>query len=351
MKVFHCDHCNQLLFFENVVCVRCGRALAYVPELMDLVSLDPIGGDRWMSPRAGRPLRLCRNYATHDVCNVAVDADDPNTLCRSCRLTRTIPNLSRPANQGRWYDLEVAKRRLLYTLDQLGLPLKNRTEDPEHGLAFEFLEDPDPGTGGPPVMTGHAEGVIIVNVAEADEAERVRRRVELNEPYRTLLGHFRHEIGHYYWDQLVRGTHRIEPFRALFGDERADYDAALHRHYQGAPAHWQDEYVSAYATMHPWEDWAETWAHYLHMTDTLETAAACGISLRPPRDDEPTLSHVPDPTDSEVSFERMMQGWSAITYVLNNLNRGLGNGDAYPFVLSTRSIQKLRFVHETIAAR
>jgi hypothetical protein len=201
------------------------------------------------------------------------------------------------------------------------------------------------------VLTGHQEGVITVSVAEADEAERAKRRQQLNEPYRTLLGHFRHEIGHYYWARLIRGTLRLEGFRALFGDERASYDAALHQHYQGSPRvlHWQDDYVSAYATMHPWEDWAETWAHYLHMTDTLETAAACGISLSPKRNDEPTLTSVTDPADGPVAFERMMEDWGAITYVLNNLNRGLGSGDAYPFVLAARSVDKLRFVHETIA--
>jgi hypothetical protein len=334
VKVFHCDHCNQLLFFENVTCMRCGRALAYVPELADLVSLDRLEGGLWTSPRAGKTLRLCQNYVSHDVSNVAVAENDPNGLCRACRLTRTIPNLSRPANQRLWYELEVAKRRLLYTLDQLGLT--------QEGLVFDFLED---------ALTGHVEGVITVNLAEADPAERVRRRVELGEPYRTLLGHFRHEIGHYYWDQLIRGSSRLDAFRTLFGDERADYDAALHRHYQGAPVGWQDRFVSAYATMHPWEDWAETWAHYLHMTDTLETAAACGFSLTPARTDEPTLSSVPDPTARSVSFERMLEGWGAITYVLNNLNRGLGNGDAYPLSLSAPSIEKLRFVHETIQTR
>jgi hypothetical protein len=353
VKVFHCDHCNQLLFFENVTCMRCGRALGYLPELADLVSLDRIdaGAGLWASPRAGRTLRLCQNYVAHDVCNVVLAEGDPNALCSSCRLTRTIPNLSRSGNQRLWYELEVAKRRLVYTLDQLGLPLKNRVEDPVHGVAFDFLEDPEPGTGAPPVLTGHAEGVITVNVAEADPAERVRRRVQLGEPYRTLLGHFRHEIGHYYWDELIRGSRRHEAFRALFGDERADYTAALQRHYQGeqAPAGWQERYVSAYATMHPWEDWAETWAHYLHMADTLETAAACGISLTPGRADEPTLKDVPDPTARAVPFERMLESWGAITYVLNNLNRGLGNGDAYPLSLSPGSSEKLRFVHETIA--
>jgi hypothetical protein len=356
MKVFHCDHCGHLLFFENINCVSCGRALAYVPELTHLTSLDlrptPENPNRWTSPIAGRAFRLCGNYSKYNVCNWALPFDDPNALCRSCRLTRTIPNLSRSGNDRLWYKLEAAKRRLVYTLDQLGLPLDDKLENPQGGLAFEFLEDPEPGTNAPRVMTGHAGGVITVNIAEADDAVRVRRRLDLNEPYRTLLGHFRHESGHYYWDRLVAGSLRLPAFRVLFGDERADYQESLRRHYaEGAPAGWENSYVSAYAAMHPWEDWAETWAHYLHMIDTLETAAACGISIQPPRGDEPTLTDVPNPVaESRVPFERIMDSWGPITYVLNNLNRGLGNPDAYPFVLSTRSMKKLDFVHETIAA-
>lgn len=350
MRVFHCDHCGQLLFFENVNCVRCGRALAYVPGagLLSL-DLDAAQPGRWTSPLSKEAFRLCDNYSKAMVCNWALPESDPNALCRACRLTRTIPNLSRPENHTLWYRLEVAKRRLVYTLEHLGLPLASKLEDPAAGLAFDFLEDPAPGAK---VMTGHAGGVITVNVAEADDAERVKRRLELNEPYRTVLGHFRHESGHYYWDRLVAGSDRLAAFRDVFGDERADYQAALQRHYEsGAPPNWQNEYVSAYATMHPWEDWAETWAHYLHMIDTLETAAACGISLTPPRRDEPTLENVPNPVaESQVPFDRMIDSWTPITYVMNNLNRGLGNPDAYPFVLSDPSIRKLRFVHDTIAA-
>ena len=350
MRVFHCDHCNHLLFYENVNCVSCGRALAYVPDLGAVTSLDLGERGCWTSPLARFELKLCENYSKHNVCNWAMRANDPNVLCRACRLTRTIPNLSRLGNDRRWYKLEVAKRRLVYTLDRLGLPLLNKTEDPEHGLAFDFLE-PDASVTN--VLTGHASGVITVSVAEADDAERVRRRVELNEPYRTVLGHFRHEIGHYYWERLIRGTDRVEAFRSLFGDERADYAAAIERHYrEGAPPGWQEAYVSAYATMHPWEDWAETWAHYLHMVDTLETAADSGISIDPPRDNEPTLKEVPNPAAARsVSFEEIWESWGPLTYVLNNLNRGLGNDDAYPFVLSTRSQEKLRMVHDTIAAQ
>ena len=356
MNVFHCDHCGQLLFFENVNCVRCGRALAYVPELGNLVSLDhrPEEGEhnRWSSPLSPTPFKLCENYTTHNICNWALPFEDPNRLCRSCRLTTTIPNLAQPGNDQLWYTLEVAKRRLVYTLDQLRLPLLSKHESEEEGLAFEFLEDPAPGTGAPKVMTGHAGGVITINIAEADDAERAKRRQALNEPYRTVLGHFRHESGHYYWDRLIAGSDRLLAFRQIFGDEQADYQAAVQHHYaQGAPPGWQDTYVSMYATMHPWEDWAETWAHYLHMLDTLETASATGISIQPPRQDEPALSQVLDPIQQDnVPFDKMMDAWRTITYVLNNLNRGLGNADAYPFVLTPASTNKIRFVHDTIAA-
>ena len=293
MKIFHCDHCGHLLFFESTSCVSCGHRVAYLPDLQVVTSLEPDSADILRSVRSEARqcgYRVCANLAIEGTCNWAVPVDDDHPLCASCRLTRVIPNLGNPGNAAAWYRLEVAKRRLLFTLMELGLPVPSRTDDPEHGLAFEFLADPEPG--GPPVLTGHADGVITINIAEADDAERERRRAAMHEPYRTLLGHMRHESGHYYWDRLIRGTTSdLDAFRAIFGDERADYAAALARYYQtGRPADWQDQFVSAYASAHPWEDWAETWAHYLHMVDTLETAAACGLSLRPRRADEPTLA-------------------------------------------------------------
>jgi hypothetical protein len=234
----------------------------------------------------------------------------------------------------------------------LELPTPSKTEDAERGLAFEFLADPeDPEK--PRVMTGHANGVITVNIAEADDAERERRRHAMNEPYRTLVGHFRHESGHYYWDRLIAEGGRQEEFRALFGDERRDYGEALKAHHANGPtANWSEQYVSEYASAHPWEDWAESWAHYLHMTDTLETAAAAGLSLKPPRKDEPTLKSTPAPptTANPAAFDRLMAAWHPLTYFLNNLNRGLGLADGYPFVLSPPAVEKLRFVHDTITA-
>jgi hypothetical protein len=353
MNIFHCDHCQQLVFFENTVCVSCGNTLAYLPDLDLMGSLEPTGDGAWRSPlpRAeGRLYRLCDNYTRENVCNWAVPVFDPHPLCQSCRLTRIIPNLSRPGQKEAWYKLEVAKRRLVYTLLRLGCPIENRIDDPEHGLAYEFLADVQaPGTS--PVLTGHADGVITVNVGEADDVERERRRIRLHEPYRTLLGHFRHEVGHYYWDRLIKDSPRIDEFRERFGDEREDYAQALQRHYdQGPPADWPQQFVSAYASSHPWEDWAETWAHYLHMTDTLEMAAACGLSLRPRRSDEPTLKSPPPApgTRGFAAFDQLIESWFPLTYVLNNLNRGMGLPDGYPFVLSTPAVEKLRFVHETL---
>ncbi|HZR45605.1 MAG TPA: putative zinc-binding metallopeptidase [Candidatus Manganitrophaceae bacterium] len=351
MKVFHCDHCQQLIFFENTRCVRCDRVLAYLPGLGVMGSLDDAGENLWRSslPQAeGKRYRLCENYSKENVCNWGIPADDPHPLCPSCRLTEVIPDLSRPGHKEAWSKLEAAKRRLVYTLALLGCPIQNRRDDPEHGLAYRFLADPDT-PGAAPVLTGHADGVITLNVVEADDAERERRRLQLHEPYRTLLGHFRHEAGHYYWDRLIRNSPRLEPFRKQFGDERKDYTESLQEHYRkGPPADWQQRWVSAYAAAHPWEDWAETWAHYLHMADTLETAVACGLSLRPGRPNEPALKGAPSPEAG--SFDQLIDNWFPLTYVLNNLNRGLGLPDAYPFVLSTPAIDKLRFVHETIRA-
>ncbi len=253
MKIFHCDHCQQLVFFENFQCVKCQRALAYVPELTDILSLESAGENLWKpaNPAAeAKTYRLCENYLKHSVCNWAIPADDPSPFCQSCRLTRVIPNLDLPEHKAAWFKLEIAKRRLVYTLMYLHLPLQNRVDDPERGLAFEFLADPviapqnanpaantsqTSGENPKPVLTGHDNGVITINIAEADDAERERRRLQMHEPYRTLLGHFRHEIGHYYWDRLIKDTAHLDPFRKLFGDDRADYRQSLQNHYaQGA---------------------------------------------------------------------------------------------------------------------
>ena len=95
-------------------------------------------------------------------------------------------------------------------------------------------------------MTGHENGIITIALAEADGFERERRRLEMGEPYCTLLGHFRHEVGHHFWDLLVRDGGQLQACRALFGDDSEDYQAALQRHYRDGPVpDWQQRYVSA----------------------------------------------------------------------------------------------------------
>ena len=351
MKVFHCDHCGQLLFFENTQCVRCGKLVAYLPDLGLVGSLDedPDQAGVWRSPLAtasGRAYRLCDNYAGQQVCNWAIGEGDAHTLCRSCRLTRVIPDLTQPDHRQAWYRLEVAKRRLIFTLIELGLPIVSRDAEPAGGLAFEFKADaPD----GHKALTGHADGVITINIAEADDAEREQRRKSLHEPYRTLAGHVRHEVGHYYWDRLIKNCEPLERYRATFGDDRQDYGEALNSYYaSGPPPDWQDRFISAYASAHPLEDWAETWAHYLHMVDTLETAAACGIALEPRRADEPSLERISPFDVGHAEFDDLIERWYPITYVLNNFNRGMGLADAYPFVWSAPAIDKLRLVHDVV---
>ncbi|MGF6777123.1 zinc-binding metallopeptidase family protein [Paraburkholderia sp. GAS334] len=349
MKTFHCNRCSQFVFFENVLCERCNALLGYVPELSEISAFEEAGDGQWRSlhPRAGGALyRQCHNYEVEKVCNWMIPAGSEDTLCAACQLTQTIPNLSEPDNRLYWFRLENAKRRLLYTLASLGLEVESRQSDSDHGLAFEFLED---GGDGERVMTGHDNGLITLNIAEADDAHRERVRSAMGEPYRTLLGHFRHESGHYFFDRLIDGGKWVKPFRKLFGDERADYGEALDAYYQsGPPADWSNAYISAYATMHPWEDWSETWAHYLLIVDALDTAASYGLALLPDDPDEPTLTDATPVEDA--SFDNLIRRWFPLTNVLNSLNRSVGVADGYPFTLATAVIDKLRFVHRVIVA-
>lgn len=350
MKLFECQNCGQLIYFENVRCERCGMALGYLPDPGTLTALEAGEGGAWtaMVPAPG-PLRYCANEA-HGACNWLVPAEAEEAFCPACRHNQTVPDLAIPENLRRWQKLEVAKRRLIYTLIALHLPRATRAEDPEHGLAFDFLADIETGAHAQRVMTGHAAGLITINIAEADDAERERIRTEMGEPFRTLLGHFRHEVGHWYWDLLVSDKPVIDEFRALFGDERADYGAALAAHYQAGPAaSWQENFVSSYAASHPWEDFAETWAHYLHIVDALETAGAFGLRIRPTAGDDPSLAtRIDFDPHHAATIERLIEAWLPLAFAVNSLNRSLGQPDLYPFVLSPAVIAKLGFVHGLI---
>lgn len=290
-------------------------------------------------------VRVCGNQIDHGACNWAVPEADTHRFCQACRLNDVIPNLSEPGAQDAWIRIEQAKRRLVFQLLALGLPVEPRTEQPK-GLAFAFKKDLP---GEEKVMIGQESGLITINIAEADSPFREKTRLSLGESYRTLLGHFRHEIGHYYCERLVLDSPFVGPFRELFGDERASYDDAVAVHYRdGAPADWPTKYVSSYATMHPHEDWAETWAHYLHMVDTLETARSFGIALRSNVAKGVQKLEVLTTKLDFDDFDELIHAWVPLTIALNSLNRSMGLRDLYPFVLPDLALQKIRFVHDVI---
>ncbi len=350
MHNFTCQ-CGATLYFENVECLRCGRALGFDPDQLTLLSLEPDDREHWRAADGAR-YRMCRNYSVYHACNWLVPAGEEPAWCRACRLNRTIPNLDKPQNLKRWYALECAKRRLLYSLFRLRLPVTGRDRNPRRGLGFEFLEDgpamaDDERVTYQRVTTGHSYGMITINLAEADPASREQIRELMNEPYRTLLGHFRHESGHYYWRRLVTRGARLDEFRSLFGDEGDDYNDSLTDYYNNGPKpDWSRHFVSAYASAHPWEDWAETWAHYLHMTDTLETAFCYGL-IRLPQPD--TTQPVTADALCNRDFFCLSSNWVDLTLAMNALNRSMGQPDAYPFVLSAEAIEKLHFVHRIVA--
>ena len=334
MKLFACPACASRLYFENSRCLACSSSVAYAPERAGFVLV-------------GAESRNCLN-ADECACNWVGDQRFGG-YCRACALNRTIPDLSVPENRDRWARVERAKRRVVFALLEFGLPVwpKQRPAD-EEGLAFDFLADPKgAGPGGERILTGHDNGLITLNVAEADSPERERMRIAMGENYRTLLGHFRHELGHYYWDRLVRDhPERLEAFRALFGDEREDYAQALQRHYENAaPPDWEQRHISAYAASHAWEDWAETWAHYLHIADTLEMAEEFRIPLHTL--DVAAASAVRE-TDPHSDIDGVVSRWLALTEIVNGINRCMGLRDLYPFVISPKVAEKLDYVRRLL---
>jgi len=357
MKLFKCQHCGQMLYFENVYCENCGYSLGYLPDI-GVVSTVWEEGSNWAAAaNPGQSYRFCANWEAY-ACNWMVPAgDDHGGYCIACQHNRVIPDISDPERHRLWQKLELAKRRLFYGLIKFGLPMPTEASGDPEPLAFQFLaekEGPADERDGreekEKIMTGHANGVITILLSEADDAKRERQRTRMGEPYRTLLGHFRHEVGHYYWDKLVRDGNKLESFRPVFGDERTDYQKALERHYKnGAPAGWQNAFVSAYATSHPWEDWAETWAHYLHIVDTLEMAGAFGIKVKPQVTDDPDLEAEIDFDSYKVlDIDLLIETWLPLAFAVNSLNRSMGQPDLYPFVLAPTAIRKLGYVHDLI---
>jgi hypothetical protein len=349
VKLFECQNCGQLIYFENVQCERCGFALGFLSAVALMTALRP-NGDGPFTPLADPSAKVfyCANWQ-HGACNW-LTAAGPDTLCAACRLNRTIPDLTQPENLRRWQRIEIAKRWLVYSLMRLGLPIESKIDSPDRGLAFDFLA-PLPGENGQGmILTGHDNGEITLNVAEADDAVRAEMRQKMHEPYRTLLGHFRHEIAHYYWQRLVQGSRAYALFRKTFGDETIDYNSALQAYYaNGAPPDWRTRHISAYASAHPHEDWAETFAHYLHMADTLETAYAFGLRTKPRAGQARNLAaSVSFDPYNQANFDTIREAWLPLTLAVNSINRSMGIDDLYPFVISPHAIEKLKVVHQVI---
>ena len=348
MRVFTCDNCGQLVFFDNSQCLRCHAPLGYVHERRDVVALTEVSADYLVD--LGNPVRSWQRCATEKVtgCNWLVPAGSA-TRCESCVLTRTRPSDDDQAGMTELVRAEMAKRRLIFQLAELGLPVSPRDELARRGVAFDLLSSSETK-----VITGHDNGVITLDLAEADDEHREHLRQQLSEPYRTLLGHFRHEIGHYYWPVLVDQPEVLDACRVLFGDDREDYAAAVKAHY-GAPLDldrtWSSTFISRYATMHPYEDWAETFAHYLHIMDTLQTADSFGlgatITPSPGRRLQQTAVRATGPGTSE-SFGQVVDDWLELSYALNQVNRSMGHDDLYPFVLAPTVIRKLAFVDHLV---
>jgi hypothetical protein len=337
MRDFICPKCGQHLAFENSVCLSCNSRLGF--SLSDMAFLVIESGDEGSQPGFvdADEYQLCANLYLAE-CNWLVEKAPVRKLCTSCALTRTRPNDADTKALAAFAVAERAKRRMIAELVEMKLPIVGRDEDPNYGLAFDLLSSENEK-----VFTGHANGVITLDLAEGDDVHREQLRVSMDEPYRTLLGHFRHEIGHYYYYRLVDPVPDYKKtFGELFGDPDADYQAALDRHYQnGPPPDWETDYVSSYATMHPAEDWAETFAHYLHILDTLDTAAAFSIA--------PAAATFERKVLGPSGFDQIIDMWLPLAWSLNMINRSMGREDLYPFVLPTTVLEKMRFIHTVVS--
>jgi hypothetical protein len=333
MRLFSCPACQQQVYFDNSVCLACGSDIAFAPDVMEMVSVSAPGGAH----------RNCVQRVTSDACNWAIEAADPTPRCRSCRLTGADSVVGADALRAR---AEAAKRQVLYTLLQLGVPFAPKMgEDDLQGLRFVWTLP----AAGAPTFTGQQNGTVTLNLNEADDAHREATRVSFGEPQRTVLGHLRHELSHYFFHRFVEGWPAIEDFRSTFGDERVDYTTALQQHYQQGPAaDWQQHFVSAYASSHPWEDWAETCAHYLLMVEAVDTAAAWGLQLS----SAGSAAVQPEQAAAAAPVERLvLDQWLPLARFLNAMSRSLGLPDSYPYLLPPPVIGKLRLVRHALTAR
>jgi hypothetical protein len=332
MRRFECGVCGSAISFTSSECETCGTALGFLVPAGAVVPLKEAGGATFtMSPASiadDQPPLLwrCLNFAWG--CNWMLPADAGDVWCESCRLTRGRPDETSIDAVLAWSGAEQAKRRLIYQLRTLGLPVGRPSNGNDEGVVFDLVYLPE-SEG----VTGHRPGVVTLDLREVDDRFRESTRVSLGEADRTVIGHLRHEIGHHYWALLVGRAGAEEEFRQLFGDERSDYQSALRDHYEHPGRVVDDDHISLYATAHPSEDWAETFAHYLHMRDGLESAAAFGLIA----DDVPT-----------ASTESMVAEWQQLTRAVNEIAVGLGHARPYPFEITSEVTAKLDFVHRQV---
>ncbi|MEN9889800.1 MAG: hypothetical protein RLY78_95 [Pseudomonadota bacterium] len=361
--------CGATLHFHNLNCLACGRSIGYDPRRDRMVSGEPCADPAAARPGAGSALppdgpdglRPCAHRSAAPACNWLIaprDQDgDPAGRCLSCRLTGLAPDQRIDGHDRRWARIERAKRRVLRTLEQLGRspwdgPATADSRVAAPPLCFHLLA----GTPQQAVLTGHADGLVTLNIAETDDVERERRRVAFDEPWRTLQGHLRHELSHWLqWRDLAPDAHATAVIRHHFGDERDDYAQALQRHHtHGAPADWAGRHISPYAASHPWEDWAETCAHYLLIRDTLETAGHWGLRMDDAgteRDFRRRPDEAPDAPRGAGSpdFQALLvERWMPLARLVNALDRSVGLRDPYPFTLSDTVLEKLSVVHALV---
>ncbi|HSM19802.1 MAG TPA: putative zinc-binding metallopeptidase [Hyphomicrobiales bacterium] len=312
MRVFPNPVGAGSLWFDNLATAD-GTPVAYDPQARAFLPVPPfcanrdIVGCNWIAPEQG-------------------------AFCRACAMTALAPDKSIPDAIANWAMTEAAKR---WVLDNLGRWHWFRPEDPGVRPVFHMLAE-----GPTPVAMGHADGVVTISVAEADDVLRTARRDALQEPYRTMIGHMRHEIAHMLWWRLSLRADFLEEFRSAFGDERQDDQAALERHYRnGPPPDWKQQFLTTYASAHPHEDWAETAAHLLHLTDITDSFFAAGLS-------SPDLPFAGWDPYSEPDADRLIRVAVSLVIGINHLNRSMGLSDIYPFVLSDQAHRKLVFVHQ-----
>ncbi len=312
MQIFHCPACSRRVYFDNLSCT-CGQKLVFDPATQTMTSGAPDCANR---DKIG--------------CNWAATKGH---FCRSCAMTETVPDIELAKNVDLWAQTEAAKRWMLANLDRWGW---FGPSDSGARPVFQLLAEKT-SEGRKRVIMGHADGEITINVSEASPVVLARRRAALDELYRTMVGHMRHEMAHFLFLRLSEDQQFLNDFRALFGDERADYGVALEKHYK-APAPTAETHITSYATAHPHEDWAETTAHLLHLVDLLDSAQASGMRF----EGGPAEGFDAYACDDTETLIRMAVD---ATLAINHVNRALDLPDLYPFILTDQVKTKLALAH------